>query len=305
MDVRPRITVVGSFIMDLIVRAPRRPVRGETLIGKSFDMAPGGKGVNQAVAAARLNADVTMVGRLGQDAFGDTFLNVLKEEGIKHEYVSRDETEGTGVGTPVVDDEGDNSIIIIPRANANLSVADIEKAGSAIAESDVLLLQLEVPISASMQAAAIASKSDTCVILNPAPARDIPDSFIRVVDVMIPNEIEFKHLTGFGVASLGEVKQGAEVLASRGVQNIIVTLGERGAFLIQEKRIAHVPPCKVDKVVDTTGAGDAFCGTLAVCIARGMPLGDAVVLANRAGAYAVTRLGAIPSLPGASELGIG
>ena len=299
-----RVVVVGSFVMDLVVWADRRPVKGESILGDDFAMFPGGKGANQAVAAARLGADVAMIGRLGQDAFGDMFLQVLSEERINSEYVVRDSSEGTGVGTPVIDSDGDNSIIMIPRANKRLSIEDINKASKALEQCDVLLLQLEVPVEASIRAAEIAHKAHAKVILDPAPARNIPEELFPLIDIIMPNEVEFQMLTGNSADTLESVKKGAGILMDKGIEVIIVTVGPRGAFVVEEGHARQVPAWPVDKVVDTTGAGDAFAGAFAVALAGGMDISDSVDLAVKAGAYSVTKAGAIPSMPSLSDLGI-
>lgn len=299
-----RVVVVGSFVMDLVVWADRRPVKGESILGDDFAMFPGGKGANQAVAAARLGADVAMIGRLGQDAFGDMFLQVLSEERINSEYVVRDSSEGTGVGTPVIDSDGDNSIIMIPRANKRLSIEDINKASKALEQCDVLLLQLEVPVEASIRAAEIAHKAHAKVILDPAPARNIPEELFPLIDIIMPNEVEFQMLTGSSADTLESVKKGAGILMDKGIEVIIVTVGPRGAFVVEEGHARQVPAWPVDKVVDTTGAGDAFAGAFAVALAGGMEISDSVDLAVKAGAYSVTKAGAIPSMPSLSDLGI-
>jgi ribokinase len=302
VDGRPRIVVVGSFIMDLVVRAPRRPARGETLIGTDFGMFPGGKGANQAVAAKRLGASVCMVGCLGTDSFGDMFLALLEDEGIDTRFVVRDGTEGTGIGNPVIDADGDNSIIIVPRANTKLTSADVNKAEEAIASADVLILQLEVPMEASIRAAEIARASSTKVLLNPAPAAPLARSFLRLVDVIVPNEIEFEGLAGILPTTKEAVLEGSRVLFESGVGAVVITVGDRGAYVVERGRVMHYGAKAVSHVVDTTGAGDAFCGALAVRIGLGCPLSDAVKFANHAAAIAVTRMGAVPSLPRIDEL---
>jgi ribokinase len=299
-----RVVVVGSFVMDLVVWASRRPVKGESILGDDFAMFPGGKGANQAVAAARLGADVAMIGRLGEDAFGDMFLQVLSEEGINSEYVMRDSREGTGVGTPVIDSDGDNSIIMIPRANKRLSVEDINNASRVLEQCDVLLVQLEVPVEASMRAAEIAHKAHAKVILDPAPAMSIPEEFFPLIDIIMPNEVEFQMLTGTPADTLESVKKGSRVLMDKGIEAVIVTVGPRGAFVVGEGYAKQVPAWPVDKVWDTTGAGDAFAGAFAVAQAGGLGISDSVNLAVRAGAYSVTKAGAIPSMPSLSDLGI-
>ena len=298
---KPKVVVVGSFMMDLVIKAERRPQKGETLIGQQFGMFGGGKGNNQAIAAARLGGDVTMVGRLGMDSFGDTLMDALVEEGVEIRFIVRDAEVGTGVGSPVIDADGDNSIIIVPRANMRLSAADVDRAASAISDSDVLLLQLEVPIAASQRAAEIAKSSGTKVILNPAPARDLPDSFLAQVDILTPNQVEAELLSGVEVSDSEGAERAARILLDRGVSAVILTLGEGGALLLKDGLTTSIPAYRVN-VVDTTAAGDAFCGALATALARGEALEDAVVFANAAGALAVTVLGAAPSMPTAQQI---
>ena len=297
----PTVVVVGSFMMDLVFKAERRPQKGETLIGQEFGMFIGGKGCNQAIAAARLGADVNMVGRLGADAFGDAFMETLAEEKINTDFIVRDAETGTGVACPVIDAEGDNSIIIVPRANMQLTAADVERASSAIERADVLLLQLEVPIEASQRAAEIAQSTGAKVILNPAPARELPDRFLAQVDLLTPNEVETAFLSGVKVSDQAGATRAADALLQKGVSAVILTLGDRGALLLTSDLENPIPAYSVN-VVDTTAAGDAFCGALATALARGKPLENAVGYANAAGALAVTVLGAAPSMPTAQQI---
>jgi len=296
-----RVTVVGSFMFDLVARAPRRPKTGETLIGDSFGMFIGGKGANQAIAASRLNALVCMVGRLGDDLFGNQFLDKFLDEKINTDFVIQDKNNGTGVGMPLIDASGDNSIVIIPRANTALSAENINQGYEAIANSDILLLQLEVPIEASQRAAEIAKENSTIVILNPAPAREIPDTFLDLVDILTPNESETEILSGISVTTEKEAKEAACILMDKGVETVILTLGSRGSLLLTATVESFFPANQVD-VVDTTAAGDAFCGALAASLANGSTIEEAVKTGNAAGALAVTKLGAEPSLPKKADL---
>lgn len=292
----PKVVVVGSFNMDLVVKAGRRPQTGETLMGEEFGMFIGGKGSNQAIAAARLGAEVTMIGRLGTDLFGDTLMAAHVEEKICTDYVIRDTEVGTGVASILIDADGDNSIVLVPQANMRLSVEDIERAAESIAAADVLLLQLEVPIAASQRAAEIAKSNGATVVLNPAPAQELPDDFLAQVDILTPNEVETESLSGVTVSTATDAECAAKVLLDKGLSAVILTLGERGSLLLTSDLTQQVPAYSVE-VVDTTAAGDAFCGALAAALARGEDLVDAVAFANAAGALAVTVLGAAPSMP--------
>ena len=297
----PKVVVVGSFNMDLVVKAGRRPQKGETLMGEVFGMFIGGKGSNQAIAAVRLGADVTMVGRLGTDLFGDTLMAAHAEEDICTDYVIRDREVGTGVASILIDANGDNSIVLVPQANMRLSVADIERASESIAAADVLLLQLEVPIAASQRAAEIAKSNGAAVVLNPAPAQELPDDFLAQVDILTPNEVETESLSGAKVSTATDAERAAKVLLDKGLSAVILTLGDRGALLLTPDLTQQVPAYIVE-VVDTTAAGDAFCGALATGLARGENLINAVAFANAAGALAVTVLGAAPSMPTAAQV---
>jgi len=296
-----KVTVVGSFMYDLVATAPRRPKTGETLIGDSFGMFLGGKGANQAIAASRAGAIVSMVGRLGNDLFGDQFLEKFSEEGINTDFVIQDTENGTGVGMPLIDASGDNSIVIIPQANMALSVENIDQAESSIADSDVLVLQCEVPMEANQRAAEIANKTDTLVILNPAPACEIPDALLSLVDIITPNESETEILTGMPTETDNQAIEAAHLLLSKGIETVILTLGSRGSFLLTKKMEKLIPAFSVE-VVDTTAAGDAFCGALAASLAHGINIEKSVKIANAAGALAVTKLGAEPSLPSREEI---
>ncbi|HIA79360.1 MAG TPA: ribokinase [Candidatus Marinimicrobia bacterium] len=295
------VSVVGSFVYDLVAKAPRRPKTGETLIGESFGMFLGGKGANQAIASSRSGASVHMIGRLGNDLFGNQFLEKFSNEGISTDFVVIDDVNGTGVGMPLIDATGDNSIVLIPQANMALSVDDVNNAFEPIASSDVLILQLEVPIDASQRAAEIAKENNTMVLLNPAPAREIPDSFLRLVDVLIPNEIETEILSGMKTTTNDQAIEAARALTSKGISTVILTLGHRGALLLTDEIEKRVPGFAIE-AVDTTAAGDAFCGALATSLAQGSTIEDAVWVANAAGALAVTKLGAEPSLPKKADL---
>jgi len=291
-----RVTVAGSLNMDLVVRAPRIPEPGETIIGGEFRTVPGGKGANQAVAAARLGAQVAMVGRVGGDAFGGLLLENLAAAGVDPAFVTRDPQAATGVALIEVDDAGQNSIVVVSGANMRLALADVEAAAAAIGVADVLLLQLESPLETVTRAAQVARAQGVTVILNPAPARPVPAGLLGLVDVLIPNESETALLTGLPVGDQEQAQAAAAALRRMGVATVILTLGERGALLAYEGGAELFPAFDVTPV-DTTAAGDAFVGGLAVALAEGRPLQEAVRWGNAAGALATTRLGAQPSLP--------
>ena len=296
-----KIAVVGSLNMDLVVRAPHMPVPGETVIGSDFRTIPGGKGANQAVAAARLGAEVTMIGRVGDDDFGRAQLRNLGELGIDTTHVIVDAEAATGIALITLDASGQNSIVLASGANMRLTKEDINAAQGTIVQSDVLVLQLESPLEVVTYAIDIAHAGGVKVILNPAPARPLPEETLARLDYLIPNESETALLTGIEVADHNSAEEAAERLREEGVGTVILTLGDRGAFLVSAEESVHVPVYEVE-VVDTTAAGDAFVGGLAVALAQGQNLAEAVRYANAAGALAVTRLGAQPSLPTRQEV---
>ena len=296
-----RIAVVGSSNTDLAVLAPRIPAPGETILGSDFMQAAGGKGANQAVAAARLGAHVTLITRVGRDYFGDEAVRGYRQSAIDTRYVQRDAELPTGVGLVVVDEHGENAIVVAAGANAHLSAVDVSLGAKAIRMSSVLLLQLEVPLDASRRAIEIQKKSGGTVILNPAPAAPVPADILSRVDVLTPNRGEAIRL----VEALGEtaddVESAAHVLLDTGTGAVIVTLGADGAFVLDSTGARSVRAPAVD-AIDTTGAGDAFNGALAVAIAEGLGLDEAVDAAMRVAAVSVTRLGAQPSMPTRDEV---
>ncbi|MEE8446877.1 MAG: ribokinase [Gemmatimonadota bacterium] len=292
----PRIVVVGSSNTDLVVRAPALPGPGETVLGSSFLVTPGGKGANQAVAAARLGARVTLVVRLGADDFGDRALAALGREGIDTRFVARDAEAASGVALIVVSESGENAIAVAPGANMRLTAADVDRAAPAIREADMLLLQLETPLPTVRHAATLAMKAGVPVILNPAPAAPLAGELLSRVSVLTPNELEAAALTGASAYGVDAARQAAQRLHASGVANVVITLGREGALMEGEAGSGHVPGCTVT-AVDTTAAGDAFNGALAVALAEGASLEHAVRFANRAAALSITRPGAQPSLP--------
>ena len=291
------VVVVGSLNMDLVVRVPRFPTPGETVLGQDFGTFPGGKGANQAVAAARLGAKVSMIGRVGDDNLGHDLIQNLIREGIDIQHVSVDDTEPTGVAMITVDEEGQNAIAVASGANMRLQSADVERAWDEIEPPDVLVMPLEVPLECLLTAAKLAQNVGSTVILNPAPARELPDGFLQYINVVVPNETETSILTGSELTDSSMTIVAARKLQSMGVNQIVLTLGASGALILDgEEAAIEIAPHVVD-VVDTTAAGDAFVGGLAVAMGEGNSLYDSARMANAAGALATTVMGAQPAMP--------
>ena len=297
-----RITIVGSLNMDLVIRSPHIPKPGETIIGNDFQTIPGGKGANQAVAAARLGGEVSMVGRVGEDAFADVLLNNISISGVDSEYVRRDGNAATGVALIVVDDSGENIIVVASGANMQLDETDVAAAEQVISSSDVLLLQLEVPLPVVTRAAQIAQEHGVTVILNPAPARELPQELLELVDILVPNESETALLTGLQVESKSDLETAAAALLDSGVRSVVITLGGRGSFLASADYKTEIFPAYSIQPVDTTAAGDAFMAGLAVNFSAGGSLPEAIRWGNAAGALAALKFGAQTSLPMRDEV---
>ncbi len=293
-----KIVVVGSFNADLTSYMERMPRPGETVHGRRFVVGPGGKGSNQAVAAARLGAAVTFVGRIGQDVFAPFALNLWQQEGINTAYVVQDPEHATGVAPIFVDDSGENSIVVVLGANLAVSKADVDAAVEAIAEADVLLTQLEIDYETVGHALRVARERGVRTILNPAPAGHLPPAVIALADYLTPNETELEVLSGRPGASIEEA---AQSLLTTDEQTIVMTLGAQGARYLRRDGTALIPSFKVE-VVDTTGAGDAFNAGLAVALAEGRSLPDAIAFANATAALCVTRPGTAPSMPRRAEV---
>jgi ribokinase len=298
---KARILVVGSSNTDMIARVPRIPRPGETILGGEFITAPGGKGANQAVAAARAGGEVTFIARVGKDMFGERALAGFVRDRINARFIQRDTRRASGVALICVSDSGENSIAVAPGANARLAPADVRRARSAFERADVLLTQLEIPLPTVIAAIKLAARNRVLTILNPAPAQTLPDDLLRQVSILTPNEHEAELLTGIKVRGEASGVRAAAKLRNRGVQTVIITLGARGALIVNEVVRCLVPGFKV-KPVDTTAAGDIFNGALAVALAEGLSLRDAVRLANAAAAISVTQMGAQPSAPRRSEI---
>jgi len=296
------VVVVGSSNTDMVVKTKRIPRVGETVTGGDFVMAAGGKGANQAVAAARLGAAVTFVARVGQDMFGDRAIEGYKEEGINVDYIFRDPENATGVALILVDEQGENLISVASGANHALTTEEVEQAAERIQAADVLMLQLEIPLDVVCRAAELAANAGVPVILDPAPAPDspLPTSLLRHVTYITPNETEAQKLTGLAVEDESSARQAAQRLIEQGARNVVVTLGAKGALVVGEETF-FVPAQRVE-ALDSTAAGDAFNGGLAVALAQGEALYEAVRQASLVGAVSVTRMGAQPSLPTHEEV---
>jgi ribokinase len=291
------LIVFGSINMDLVVQTPRLPSPGETLQGHHFFTAPGGKGANQAVAAARLGALTYLVGRVGEDSFGQELLAHLNETGVQTEGVKVDSQIGSGVAMIAVDQNSENTIIIIPGANGQVEGSDVDRLKNLLSHCRALLLQLEVPLPAIIAAAKEAKKAGVKVILDPAPAPEsLPDELYALVDIITPNETEAKQLTGFDLSKEENWIKATEFFINRGVKTVVLKLGARGVFCLNKAEHFRVEAFPV-KTVDTVAAGDAFNGAMAAAFERGLSLREAVIWGTAAGALATTKPGAQPSLP--------
>ena len=288
------IIVVGSLNADLVVRTPRFPQPGETISGEDLQIIPGGKGANQAVAAARQGTSTAMVGRVGKDSFGPDLINNLKQNGVDTAHVQTDPESATGTAIIIVDTNGQNSIVLSPGGNGKVTPADVEEIP--FSEATLLLLQLEIPVEAVLAAARRAKENGLRVLLNPAPARALPDELLALPDFLVPNESELSLLSGLPVNDLPSAENAAKTLLERGIQTVIVTLGANGALIVNKELTKHIPSFKVD-VVDTTAAGDAFIGGFASALLQNKSLEEAVRYGCACGAMAATKFGAQPSLP--------
>jgi len=296
-----KIIVVGSTNTDMVIKSKRLPSPGETILGGTFLMNPGGKGANQAVAAARLGGNVTFVTKTGNDMFGDEALNLFDIEGIDIKYVIRDHENPSGVALITVDEKGENSIVVAPGSNGTLSESDIKDELFETNKTDIYLLQLEIPVETVEFVAQKAVSKGNRVILNPAPARQLSDDLLSCLYIITPNETEAEYLTGIKVHDFATAEKAATKLREKGVQNVIITMGGSGAYILSaaiSKMIMVVPV----KAVDTTAAGDVFNGALSVAISEGVEMEDAVVFANKAAGISVTRMGAQASAPYRKEI---
>jgi len=296
-----RIVIVGSCNTDMVIKADRLPIPGETVLGGTFFMNPGGKGANQAVAAARMGGNVTLISKTGNDVFGKQSVMLYNTENIKTDYIFSDPKNPSGVALITVDSFGENCIVVASGANASLSPADIDTAAEAIVNAGIVLMQLEIPIDTVEYVAEMASGRGIKVILNPAPARALSDKLLKNVYILIPNKSEAEILSGIKVTDRQTAIQAADIISAKGVDIVIITLGSQGALIKQHHEVHFVEAVKVD-AVDTTAAGDVFCGTVCVGLSEGKTVTEAVEMAAKASAITVTRMGAQSSIPHRSEL---
>jgi ribokinase len=298
-----KITVMGSFVVDLAFRTPALPGWGQTITGSGFNLGPGGKGSNQAVAAARLGADVAFITKLGHDFFGELARQTYAAEGIDAAYAFATNEYPTGAASVVVDQvTGENAIVVYPGACFHITPDEIDRARSAIASSAVFLAQLETNLAAVEHGLKVARDLGVTTILNPAPAAPLPEHIYRLCDYLTPNESEVAALTGIKVASLSDATAAAAVLLSRGARNAVVTLGAQGAFVKNATVAQHMAAVKAGPVVETTGAGDAFNGGFAVALAEGLDVTAATRFACTAAGISVTRPGTTPAMPRRDEV---
>lgn len=295
------ILVIGSSNTDMVIKTDKLPSPGETILGGTFLINPGGKGANQAVTAIRLGGKVTFVGKRGNDLFGNQTVGLLMREGIDTEYFLKDTELPSGVALITVDSNGDNMIVVAPGANSNLQPEDLPEEIFDCNRFAIMLLQLEIPIKTVEYAAGRAAHCNIKTIINPAPAQPLPEQLLKSVWGITPNEIEAETLTGIRIHNDASYRKAADVLRKSGVSNVIITLGEDGAFVSSEEFTGLVPGFKVD-AIDTTAAGDVFNGALAVALAEGKKMKEAVEFANKAASISVTRMGAQASVPFRNEL---
>lgn len=296
-----KILIVGSSNTDMVIKTHNFPSPGETILGGRFLMNAGGKGANQAVAAARLGGMVTFVGKIGDDIFGKQAVQQLEDEGINVDFVAVDPENPSGVALITVDKKGENSIVVAPGSNGTLSAADFDKAIAELYESEYVLMQLEIPIPTVEHIARMAALKQKKVVLNPAPAASLTDELLQNLYIITPNETEAELLTGIKVTDESSALKAASALNEKGVEIVIITMGSAGAFLLANGNSEIIEAPKVE-AVDTTAAGDTFNGALVVALSEGKTIQESIVFANKAAAISVTRIGAQSSVPFRKEI---
>ena len=296
-----KILVIGSSNTDMVVKTPKLPLPGETILGGDFLMNPGGKGANQAVAAARLDGNVTFIAKVGQDIFGEEAILGFEKEGINTQYIATDPAHPSGVALIMVEDHGENCISVASGANLSLTPEDVEVVLKQVGKIDTVLFQLEIPLNTVIQAAIASADLGARVIINPAPAQTLPDELLKIVNIITPNETEAKILTGVDVTDLDSAGEAADILHEKGVEVVIITMGSSGAFVSDGDIRELIAPPSVE-ALDTTAAGDTFNGALAVALSEEKSIVEAVEFANKAAAISVTRMGAQASTPYRKEM---
>jgi len=300
-----KISVFGSFVVDLMGRAHHLPVPGETIMGSAFKMGPGGKGSNQAIAAGRAGGDTTFITKLGRDIFGRIAVDFYESEGLSTDYLFTHESEPTGTALILVDENtSENSILVNSGACGHITKADLNKAEGVLSDSRILLTQLEINLDILPAALEIFRKTGGTAILNPAPAQKIDDSLLSSFDIITPNEVEASILSGIEVADFVSAEEAADVFISKGVKNVIITMGSLGVFIKQAGGLtkSHIIPAFSVDAVDSTGAGDAFNGGFAAALAKGYSIKDAAVFGSATAALSVTKIGTAPAMPGLDEV---
>lgn len=295
-----KICVIGSLNMDLVVNVCEMPKKGQTLIGSKFREIPGGKGGNQAVAASRLGGDVYMIGKVGNDGFGESLLKQLKADNVNTKYVQVEEGP-SGVALITVDENAENAIVVSPGANFKLTETDIDKCIDAIKESATVVIQLETPIDTIKYALEKSKELGKFTILNPAPAVKLSDDIIKNVDLLTPNETELEILSGVSINCEDDIKKAANVMIEKGVKQLIVTLGSKGSLYLDKDTMEFKKSYKVD-AVDTTAAGDSYTGALSVALSQNKSIDEAMEFASKVGALCVTKVGAQTSIPNLYDL---
>jgi ribokinase len=300
------VCILGSINMDLVLRVNRMVKPGETILSKDFKKVSGGKGANQAVAAKRLGANVSFIGMIGMDDNGSEILKAFKEDKIDVSHIKVSKSNPTGMAIITVDDDGKNSIVVVPGANMKIDSDSIEEAKDVIKESKILIAQFETTVEATIEAFKVAKENKVITILNPAPAREIPEELLKLTDIIAPNETEVFELTDIKVDDTDKIREAADKLIEKGVKFVIITLGERGAALVSKEKLIIVPAYKV-KAIDTTAAGDSFIGALASKLQNEDEIGfeniqKAIKFANKVSSIVVQKQGAQPSLPYLEEV---
>ena len=300
-----KVCILGSINMDMVVSINKMPLIGETIFSDNFKLAHGGKGANQAVASGRLGADVYMISKVGQDAYGSQIVNSLEKEKINVNSIFKDDVKPTGTAIINVDNEGNNSIIVVPGANMSLNLKEIDKCKDIIANSDIIVAQFETPIEVTMEAFKFAKENGVITILNPAPAKEIPTELLKYTDIIVPNETEATALTGVKVQDLESAKKAANIFFNNKVKYVIITLGDKGAAVMSKEDGMLIPAYKVN-AVDSTAAGDSFIGAISTKLTKSnlniSSLAEAVKFGNKVSAIAVQREGAQPSIPFLKEI---